>query len=119
MHIFRITISKVRDKCPKSQKHHLLLCFSGAESFLVASLTGLGGTASRAMLHQQHECLGENRTGKKMFFDVTVLHIDESVLTPGGMHNDVSNPSLLVSLDMSSSQIPALRAAVERYGFPL
>lgn len=34
------------------------------------------------MLHQQHECLGENRTGKKMFFDVTVLHIDESVVSP-------------------------------------
>ena len=34
MHIFRITISKVRETSRKSQKHHLLLCFSGMCIFM-------------------------------------------------------------------------------------
>ena len=46
------------------------------------------------MLHQQHECLGENRTGKKMFFDVTVLHIDESVVSPTRTLHRLSHYSL-------------------------
>jgi len=90
VHGFRTALSKVRENSPKNQVQRLLLAFSGADSDLRLAARPLmppqGGHSSRAMLHMQHECLGENRTGKRMFFEVSVLHVDESaVVPPSGM----------------------------------